>query len=348
MRDITDPHEAYAAAKAIDGYPGRGTFPIAALRVVAFYGWWMRQFFYEPISTYDTLLGVAQENARLDESHTPSQYLNSIQVVFRMFDSIYSAPMGRVPLPGPGEVQKDVHAVGVYGWDDGGESLFFQNSWGARWGDKGCGLLSREYLNRYMTEAWVARRARWGLTRDKREWLNSARDAQEFSRIWLLDNPPWRGRFRYRGRGHQVHIYESLSYEYACIAEVVQIRTGTAGILAWAHLFLLPGQPRTTLVTEFYVWPWFRRQGYGTWLEEMVCYRSAVWRSRRIRVWFHNMDAQPRMRAAGRCFGEQRGYTWRWCTQARPKIEAIGEKPLEPSTSEYMDSLLQAVIHRSR
>lgn len=45
----------YRACKEIDDYPGEGTFPIFGSRVLKFYVLVSRQFFYEPLTTFDRL-----------------------------------------------------------------------------------------------------------------------------------------------------------------------------------------------------------------------------------------------------------------------------------------------------
>ncbi len=50
--------------------------------------------------------------------------------------------------------------------------------------------------------------------------------------------------------------------------------------------------------------------------------------SKEINILFHDWDAQPRVRAAGRLFAEKKGYKWRWRKNKRPNIVAIGEKSL--------------------
>jgi hypothetical protein len=84
-------------------------------------------------------------------------------VMFRMFESIYTAPNGRVPMPKTLDADMGLHCVALTGgWDDVGESLQFVNSWGTRWGDRGHGWLSRKYLDAYMHDPWLRRRTRWG------------------------------------------------------------------------------------------------------------------------------------------------------------------------------------------
>jgi hypothetical protein len=202
----------------------------------------------------------------------PSYFYNFVNVTFRIFPSAYHAPLGRLPLPSLAERELPYkHDVLVTGWDDAGESLYFRNSWGTYWGDKGYGRISRQYFERFVTDAWLSRRARWGLSIDKLRRLYAAPSPKAFAAVWTDENPRYRYPTQFRGARRQVHVYDTWSYESDCLAEVIQIRHKTGVPMAWAHLFHLRGSPRTTSVREFYVWPWFRRRGYGSWLETLTC-----------------------------------------------------------------------------
>lgn len=65
---------------------------------------------------------------------------------------------GRIPVPGPGELLHEGHAVLVVGYDDGpipdAGVLIIRNSWGIGWGDAGYGYLPYAYLETG-AEAWV-------------------------------------------------------------------------------------------------------------------------------------------------------------------------------------------------
>ena len=131
-------------------------------RVMTFLYLHERQTFYEPLSSYDQLLRATLINARLVDSYVPPWARNRLTVSFRMFESTNestnNAPEGIVSLPKIGEAERGTHAVAVdCGFTDAGERLRFVNSWGAGWGDKGTGVLSREYLERYIVDVWHSR-----------------------------------------------------------------------------------------------------------------------------------------------------------------------------------------------
>lgn len=330
FRDILNPAEHYQACKDIDNTLGDGTFLLAGCRVNAFWKMDERQFFYEPISTYDSVLHALSDNIKLKEGGAPFYCSNFVSVAFRLFKSANDALQGRLPLPiSSDKEQSHGHAVAVVGWDDCGESLYFRNSWGTSWGENGYGRLSREYFNRYVTDAYITRRVRWGIAINKIERLQTASTSRNFAAVWTDENPHWRYRVKYRGASRHIHIYDTWSYEYDCFVEVIEIRHRTGVRIAWAYLFHLSDLPKITLVKEFYVWSWFHRRGYGKWLEDLVCQQSRLRGSEYIQILFHDMDGQARVRSAGRHFAVSRGYKWKWRSDIRPCVVGIAEKNLK-------------------
>lgn len=329
-RRMGDPHEIYYMCKEIDGYPGDGTSIMIAARVYKFHMVFDRQFFYEPISTFDKLLEITWMKNLLNDQHVPRKYLDGIQVSFDIFESAYTAPLGRLSLPHTNEVSKGNHAVALTGgYENSGESLQFINSWGRKWGDNGYGFVSREYLERYMNEAWLCRRARFGPSKSKIARLTKRLDDKEFAHFWMLENPRWRKKFRYHGHGHQLVNYETWSTSEECCVDIIEIRNGNGFPLGWTYVFHLGKEQRgISRIKELFVWPFYRRQGYGSILESQACERALMMHSKKIQLLFHDWDAMIRVRAAGRIFANKRGYTWRWRKNIRPNIEAIGEKSL--------------------
>jgi GNAT superfamily N-acetyltransferase len=75
---------------------------------------------------------------------------------FDIFDSISTAPDGRVSLPRIGEKLLGSHCVAVHGYsaEEGEERYFlFANSWGEKWGDRGHGYLPFDYFEQGLVSA---------------------------------------------------------------------------------------------------------------------------------------------------------------------------------------------------
>lgn len=326
---MLDPVKVHKLCKEIDGDPRPGTHILAWNRVTNFHWVHDRQVFYEPLLTYNDLFRAVYQNSRLVNSYASNRYLDGIQVSFHIFESARTAPMGKLSLSTTWGRYKGAHAVMLCGWDDAGESLVFQNTWGTGWGNKGFGSVSRDYLDRYLTDAWLRRRARYGPAMHKVTRFNSATTDKEFYKAWELDNPRWNGgHFLHAGDNYKYYIYGSWSLQDNCPVEIIEIRNGIGIRVGWAHLFHPYERPRRSVIKELFVWPAFRRKGFGTKLEAATSYRARMWRSLSIEIWFHGIDAWPRVRAAGRKFGERVGYTWKGGNSTRPFREAIGYKTL--------------------
>jgi hypothetical protein len=182
----------YHACKAVDGYPGDdGTFPLVASRVYKFYFQCDRAPFYEALSQWDQLQDVVYTRMLLEDGYAPDVALDHIGISFRIFDSTYSAPLGRLPLRQPGDRDRGLHAVAVIGWDFEEDVLVFQNSWG-RWGDDGVGYMSREYFERYLNDAWLTRRAHVGPTPAKLSRIDATKSTRDLAAARMLRNPIWR------------------------------------------------------------------------------------------------------------------------------------------------------------
>jgi C1A family cysteine protease len=57
--------------------------------------------------------------------------------------------------PSPGEQAMGATAICIVGYDDDKKLIKFKNSWGTKWGDKGYGYLSYNYVDKFLTDAWI-------------------------------------------------------------------------------------------------------------------------------------------------------------------------------------------------
>lgn len=191
--------------------------------------------------------------------------------------------------------------------------------------------MSREYLENYLVDAWLARRARNGPTTYTYKKIEEASTDRDFARAWMQEVPPWRGKY-FRHRGHRCHfqIYDTLSFAHEGYVDVVEIRNGVGQLMAWAYLHHLPGASRVSIVKELFVWPSHRRQGLGTKLEAALVFRAQVAKSFKLEAWVYEIDAWPHVRAVARTFVQRRGYSVRWRKLGRPAVAFIAEKTIIP------------------
>jgi GNAT superfamily N-acetyltransferase len=306
-----------------------GTFPIGGLRAARF----LTQFhgipLYEPIHSYDAMIRVFNLTESLRRQHAPEWSWPEISVSFKTFDSIFTAPLGRVPVPGPDEAGRGDHAVVLTGrLSDSAHSFQFRNSWGPEWGEEGFGYLSREYLDKYLREAWITHETTVGHTPWTYPKLILANNDLERTSIWMRPNNPTRNRRSRAGRDYWLVVNVTFSLADQCPTEVIEVRARDGLLVGWAHLAHSEGQPRSSILKEFFVWPPFRRQGFGTSLHMAAVESARLWGARKLRILFHEMDAQPSVRNGGQRFGQRLGYKWQWCTSSRPRLAATGEMRL--------------------
>jgi GNAT superfamily N-acetyltransferase len=328
-----DPLELFKVAKAIDGYHEENSFILTAYRVDAFYWEKSRQLFYELTTSYDEILGAVRLNAHLLELGVPRTAMQLISVGIPFFPSGFDAEKGRLPLPRPFEPEVGGHCVFPMGWDDGGETLSFPNTWGPEWGDGGTGYLTREYMDKLLREAWVGWDARYGLSAHKNAEFAAARDRDDdeaFKRLWLMEKKPHRVWYRHRGKKVRFRRFDTVSLG-GRYAEVLEIRDRLGVLIAWAHLFYGRLYPRTLEVREFFVWPTFRRLGYGTLLWARVVKRAQDWEATGIEANVYQPDALPVFQQGLRAFLQKVGLTWRWNLCERPVHVAIATKELRPA-----------------
>ena len=321
------PRAMFIWVKQIDGDPRNGCSIVMAQRVMHFCDLRRRQNFYEPLSSHDSVMASLIQTARVQNAAwLDEEKRDRTGISFHIWEGAYTATDGHLAPPTAREKYLGVHAVDVVSWADGGETLIFRNSWGSGWGRRGYGSVSREYLERYLHDAWLRKNARYGFTQHDFPSLAAAQSDRDWARIWLRENsrrrtriPPSKGRV-------QIWSYDTWSIEDDVPVTVVEVRSGDSRRFAWAMLFHEPG--RVCVVKEFFVWPTVRRQGYGRLLEGVVVMVARSWREEVIQIYFHSADCLPGKRGPGRLFGMAMGYEWRWRQRTLPNLDAVGEKAL--------------------
>jgi hypothetical protein len=285
------PHSFYHACKAIDGLAADGTYHIVCMRVSAFYRLRVRQFYYEAVLSLAQLREIHSENLILSAARVPEWQAPHVALGLRLFRSAFSAAAGVLPMPSAGDDEVGDHSVAMIGWDEGADRILFQNSWGRDWGNDGCGAISTAYFDSCAIDVVVARNARFGPHPSKSGSFAAATELKAYVDTWLRPNRRRRFRQRVYGRRYQVCSYQTISLRGNPVM-VVEVRNGYGLRLAWAFLEHYPeaNDSITGYVSEFFVWPVFRRLGIAHLLERLLVDVARLWDAKRLRICIWQAD----------------------------------------------------------
>jgi GNAT superfamily N-acetyltransferase len=344
---LTNTTSIFLLTKSIDGQPKlNGTCLIMASRVEFYIPWSLtRQFYYESIADPAEVRRQVIDVNRLRWAGAPLYTLDHHMLVFRAFESAYRAPNGRLSLPPAGDKSIGLHCVPIDSFDQSTESFRFFNNWGLEWGERGYGYVTMEYLNKYHHETFVSRWAKWGPSPYKSlRMLDPDAEPKEIRRLWSIQNPRHIHKVRYKGRTFRYILYETLSPCTNDRVTCVEITNGFGLKLGWCFLRHRTEEKSVTEITELFVWPIFRRQGIGRWLESAAVYYAECEESSEIHLIMNEADAvvgEPRGRA--RKFAKACGYDLRWREGVNPRSRAVGIKRLPGVERSNLHSWLCAV-----
>ena len=164
---ILSPRFLYSECKKIDGMPGEeGTTIRAAMQALNTKGVCQEKFWPYQTSKKNKPLSGAFSNAKKFRILTYARILNLGELCMslatkgpavlgiQVFSGMSEAKRGIIPLPKRGEESVGGHAICAVGYDNKKQLVKFKNSWSPKWGDKGYGYLSFEYVRFYMMDAW--------------------------------------------------------------------------------------------------------------------------------------------------------------------------------------------------
>jgi GNAT superfamily N-acetyltransferase len=219
-----------------------------------------------------------------------------------VYESIFDAPQGELPLPESGEKFVGHHMVTVVGWTEGMASLGYINSWGPAWGADGFGHVTKEYVDRHLAEAWIVRLGDHVFSLPEAfEPFDPNLTTGDFARAWRRP-PSDQGIDIGGGRRLRWYKVPSLSTKaWTLVADVVDHKRVRLG---WCHVEIGRADDAWLAdITELYVWPAFRRSGVGHRLFEWARGEalSAGCESFRILVFHADLDSEhviPRERLA--------------------------------------------------
>jgi GNAT superfamily N-acetyltransferase len=324
-------HAGFFAIKAIDGQPLKnGTPSIYGARMAHFmYRMYERQKYYESTSDPTVVKRVFLE---FGARHAAGirKGLDGVMVVVEAFESWRKAKNGEIPLPRPGDRSIGLHCVRLTHYKASGEILGFANSWGRGWGERGYGTLTFQYIEQYLHEAYVTRRARWGPRDNRFPDASGPITMDERRRRSHIGAPRQRFRERVaRGDSRVIETYETTSPTTGRAVICVEIQNGFGLRMGWMFLRFSPyGTGFVMEIPELFVWPTFRRMGIGRELEEIAQHIARAWKCSELHLMMNEADGIVALRGPGRKFGQELGYDWRWRKELAPRRLATGFKQL--------------------
>lgn len=285
------------------------------------------RYFYELVLSYSDLLSISAINDRLLDAHAPVNIMQHMQVVLEVFPSMWEAPEGRLPLPEVDEPSLGCHAVSLNGWADGGTSLTFRNSYGPSWGNNGCGVLTKEYADLYLREAWTERMGRCGPTSENWETVMSA-TGFDLGKAWFSSEKAVMGTMRARRQRFDYRYYPVVTFSLGCVVEVIEIcRHGEKKREGWAHLYHIPPKgERRSVLRELFVIPEARRLGVGTALERFAKERTVDRAADVLQIDFNEADAYGSSMEAAQSFASRCGYEWMAGSTMHSSIHSSAQK----------------------
>ena len=265
-RAHSERHFIWLAARRLGGYPElEWTFSINLLRLIKYYelprgG----QMVYEPLEHFDGAKEATELNGLLQAGKADPWLRVSVQIGMNTFESVFSAPGGKLDRPAPEEEFVGRHSV-VTEYGGGAHDLMFWNSWGD-WGSAGRGSLDRAYFDTHVDECWVWRSGEVGPP-GALAAVRRARELETAVSAWTQDVQYQEAVAENQGRRVLFHRYRLQSLTTGGDVEVVDVRDQRGQRIGWLHMHHIDwDSPRRTVISELFVWPDLRRRGLGTLL----------------------------------------------------------------------------------
>lgn len=272
-------HDVWAAAKQIDGLGGESTYYLFTHRAVNFHS--PTVWHYEPLSSFNDAANSVMLADKARQSGVAGNETGGVAVAFHYWSSMLNASDGRLSNPSIADRYMGRHAVRLVAVEDD-DTLSFVTGWSGWAKGDGIGYITRNYFDSHVTECMLSRPWNRGPMAQTYESLYLDTDASSVRRDWRA----WRPSGAERITGEPARSWhETWSESAECPVEVLiicikdfagsDIRVATA-IVHFDHLSSFEPEalagPATSLpyswarscITDLFVWPPYRRQGFGT------------------------------------------------------------------------------------
>lgn len=327
-----DPHEIYNLCKAIDGLEAEGSFILAAARVTKYYWPSGGSFYYTLLESLDELNYANFLNTCLEENAVDKAKSLFLTLDFECFKSIYDTELdGVIPIPSHNlnDASLGRHAVAIVDVNEKG--LWFANSWGSKWGKNGFGFLSTHYLQLHTKEILLLTDAAFGLNLEKMQKNPKAQTSSlHMARVWQEKNFTHVQSIEWKGEKLKLVTYSTLTMSGEVVI-IFDLLTAEDQRVAWAHLretLDFAKGAKESFIEDLFVWPMFRRKGYGTLLEKHYCYYSKKGGSEKIVVPFFEMDDLKGVSSPVRLFTLHHGYSHIFKNSVLPCRTGFAEKSI--------------------
>lgn len=260
----------YLLAKQIDGHSGQEwTYVVFGSRVRALRLAGPATMFYEPLSTFDQAFAAAFINMDQRQSGAQDDVLHNVSVGLRWYRSGFYAEGGRLPGVTADDEFVGLHVVAVVGLE-GNDTLVLLNRWEG-WGDSDqCGYLTRQVFDGYAEEVWLNRPSTVGLSPEQARDMSKAIHGPLAGRLeavrqaWVKRRPISSTSVLIDDRVHTLYTKQVTSARTKRTVILVEIRHEVFGGVARGHVHVGGDQPAE--IEEIFVWPDYRRRGYGSYL----------------------------------------------------------------------------------
>jgi GNAT superfamily N-acetyltransferase len=304
-------------------------WPMAVFRRTALVGA-RPALFYEPLSSFEDVIRVLAIRSTLEESGIDTD-LPSILVGFAAYESGYYAPAGLLPLPTHDDSFRGRHSVSVLGLSASEDLLIFQGSWGRNWGDEGLGYMSRVYFDDNVEAVFATWPTQSGLSPARiQSRCVTHLVSGDIASAWLTPNLFMARPLAIGTKVMNLVMWTTYSLETGGIVDIGELRT-TAQIVGRVHVHHDVGSDGTeSQVRELFVPVAHRRKSYGRVLLEYAIHAARQMESRRIAVWFWDLDEASGARPAAEAFAESMGLKWDGGPTKRPSIKGRASASVEP------------------
>lgn len=252
---------------------------------------------------YKHRIGLYQRLNSIEKMRLSLANGNLIRVGIHVYESIFTVGIdGVVPMPKPDEVYVGQHAVIVCGYKDDDSSqaesngqlsgrFTIQNSWGSEWGENGFGYISYEYVRTYGVEVFTQGEIFVPFLTE-REVHVYPRITRKFEKVrvwvtWCLENV--------------------LTSELLVAFQLEHSKHKLAG---WIICAIRDNHWSSFEVVDFFVWPEFRRRGYGSVLLDVAEETARENGIYAISGWISVDDVDPNGHPTHQHFFARRGFTY--------------------------------------